>query len=164
MSASNADRGLPLAAFLGVGDFLGEGCLAGRALYLGTSVCCRRDDQRFHTRAAAPRVRGHSGRLGEIRSGLVDLRSLQGFPSALGAVVGQIGGDRVGVELRIEFTASVVVKHRQDQVASPAVFVGSVLSHASLGASFQLLQRFVHGPAVCLGQPIVLSRASHDRN
>ena len=54
--------------------------------------------------------------------------------------------------------------HSQYQVACVTVFVGSVLTHASLGAGFQLLHGLVHGVPVCFYQAIVFPKTSHDRN
>jgi hypothetical protein len=70
----------------------------------------------------------------------------------------------MGVELRIELAAGVVVIHGYDQVAGGAVLIGSVLPHARRGMRFQFLQGFRHGFLVGFFQPSIAPEFGHDRN
>src|SRR5437016_8628745 len=75
--------------------------------------------------------------LRQIRSPFVDTRSLQCFPASLRSVVAEIGGNRMGVELRIKLAARVMLIDREDQIAGSPILVRAVLPHAYSNTSCQ---------------------------
>ena len=85
------------------------------------------------------------------------------LPSALGTVIGQICGDGVGMKLRVEFPAGVVMVHGHREVAvRPSL--RAIHSDTRGSMIFKLLKRFGNGSLVRLNQPTVAAHNGHNRN
>ena len=80
--------------------------------------------------------------LGEVAALFVDVGGLQRLPAAFRTVVSEIGGDQVGMELRIDFPAGVVPIGGDHQIAGRAVFIRAVLPHPRPRQAFHLCDHF----------------------
>lgn len=90
--------------------------------------------------------------LGEITALFIDVGGLQRFPAAFGAIVGQVGGDQMGMQLRIELPAGVMRVRGDNQVAGGAVFIGSLEAHPGGGQALHLGSHFPHRLVMGFGQ------------
>jgi len=90
---------------------------------------------------------------GEVTASLIDGGCLQGLPASFHAIVGQIGSDQMGVQLGVEFPASVMVVTRQDQIAGSPILIGTFLTDTGTSQRFHFGSHLPDGFQVSLPQP-----------
>src|SRR5439155_18613899 len=83
---------------------------------------------------------------GEKSPALIDAGGLERLPTAFCAVVGQIGGNSMSVNLWIKFPAGVVMIDGEDEVSGHPVVIRPVLPNTSRGVGLELLKGFNNGP------------------
>ena len=101
---------------------------------------------------------------GEKSPPLIDAGGLERLPTAFCAVVGQIGGNSMSVNLWIKFPAGVVMIDGEDEVSGHPVVIRPVLPNTSRGVGLDLLKGFGNGPFVRIYEAFVTSQDGHDGN
>src|SRR5437667_3967488 len=101
---------------------------------------------------------------GEKSPPLIDAGGLERLPTAFCAVVGQIGGNSMSVDLWIKFPAGVVMIDGEDEVSGHPVVIRPALPNTSRGVGLELLKSFGNGPFVRIYEAFVTSQDGHDGN
>ena len=95
---------------------------------------------------------------------MVDVGGLQRLPAAFRAVIGEVGGDQVGMQLRIEFAAGVVMIGGDHQIAGAAVFIQAALfPNARPGQELHLGCHFRQRLRMGVAQPGIHQRLHRNR-
>src|SRR6185437_372522 len=90
----------------------------------------------------------------DVGAAFVDAKCLERLPSALGTVVSQVRGDGVGMKLRIEFPAGVVMIHGDREIARGPISIRAIHSDTRGSMIFKLLKSFGNSPFVRLDEPL----------
>jgi hypothetical protein len=100
--------------------------------------------------------------LGEVGPALIDARCLERFPASFCAVICQVGGHGMSVDLWIKFAAGVVMIHGEHDVSGHPVIVCPALTNTSGGVGLELSKGFGNGLFVCIDEAFVSSQHGHD--